>query len=78
MKSIDDNIVLKCYLMRFGSPRFSLAGWQTLMAANGLVCFSLGSSQSDVKVQENKMDSDNTHAGTDELNDNVIKRCLYW
>lgn len=77
--------------MRFGSPRFSLAGWQTLMAANGLVCFSLGliciyigdeelqgSSQSDVKVQENKMDSDNTHAGTDELNDNVIKRCLYW
>lgn len=30
-----------------------------------------GSSQSDVKVQENKMDSDNTHAGTDELNDNA-------
>lgn len=70
MNLINDNIVLKCYLIRFRSPRFSLAGSQTLKAASGVVCFSLGLicsnlhlfgdeelqelSQSDVKVQNER------------------------
>lgn len=74
MNLINDNIVLKCYLIRFRSPRFSLAGSQTLKAASGVVCFSLGLicsnlhlfgdeelqelSQSDVKVQNEKIQNE--------------------